>query len=348
MKSLRQSRVVLFFAAVLILWGIDKEGFCTSGGPDFYQVTVPGSWTEDLGEGDYVLAYDGSYFDIYEFNLSAPANITVTLSSVQFDTYLLLAAVDPVTWTILDMWQNDDYSGTDSGLTMDLQPGTYWIAANSYEGGATGGYTLGATLNGIQRVRRQDRPVEPLHHGRSQLHGNHGSRSGLPIGNHRTGHSSSENGLRLHGRRSQQSSLGRRGLSFRNMGPHGGSERHGLRPVQLQRPHRRVAHHGDFERFLYQRPHLRGPLPWRLPIHLPSINDSSDEALASASSIPLPFSFSPWIERSWPPSSRPSPKAPSVANPSRLCYKFETVVNQGGDPTWSRKRHSFPRWRRSS
>ena len=148
MKSLRQSRVVLFFAAVLILWGIDKEGFCTSGGPDFYQVTVPGSWTEDLGEGDYVLAYDGSYFDIYEFNLSAPANITVTLSSVQFDTYLLLAAVDPVTWTILDMWQNDDYSGTDSGLTMDLQPGTYWIAANSYEGGATGGYTLGATLNG--------------------------------------------------------------------------------------------------------------------------------------------------------------------------------------------------------
>jgi hypothetical protein len=106
-------------------------------------VSVPGSWTGLLTESDFALYYDGSYIDIYEFYLEYETDITVELSSTEFDTYLFLLHLDTTTWEVYGDWQDDDSGGgTDSSISVHLSPGTYWAAANSYEGGVTGSYTL--------------------------------------------------------------------------------------------------------------------------------------------------------------------------------------------------------------
>jgi hypothetical protein len=72
----------------------------------------------------------------YRFTLEAPATLTATARSLEFDTVLRLV-VDGVV-----VAENDDFDGTDSQVVVDLEPGTYVVEVAGYWEGAYGAYGL--------------------------------------------------------------------------------------------------------------------------------------------------------------------------------------------------------------
>jgi hypothetical protein len=87
---------------------------------------------------------NGEYHDIYVFDGQAGQNVSVDLTSGQFDTYLIL--VTPGGEDI----QNDDYDGNRSQSRIDVtlqESGRYRVVATSYGAGETGAYEI--ALRGI-------------------------------------------------------------------------------------------------------------------------------------------------------------------------------------------------------
>lgn len=101
---------------------------------------VQGELTEDDAQ-----AADDSYYDLYVYRGRAGEAITISLSSEDFDTYLVLGRLVDGEFEALE--SNDDGpAGTDSFLRITLpEDGEYTIRANSLGGGETGAYTLRVT-----------------------------------------------------------------------------------------------------------------------------------------------------------------------------------------------------------
>ncbi len=100
----------------------------------------------ELADGDTTLR-GGEYYDIFEFDAEPGEHLTLTLTSSEFDTYLVL--VDPND----EQTENDDHNGqtTISQIEYDVTlPGTYEIWVTSYKEGETGSYTV--SLNRGQSV----------------------------------------------------------------------------------------------------------------------------------------------------------------------------------------------------
>ena len=93
------------------------------------------SFSGELGPGDTKL---GRYFDSYSLQLTAGERIVATLSSDEFDAYLILESPDG------REIENDDYS-EESNARIDALidvPGIWKIKASSYEEGEQGQYLL--------------------------------------------------------------------------------------------------------------------------------------------------------------------------------------------------------------
>jgi Bacterial pre-peptidase C-terminal domain len=93
-----------------------------------------------LEEGDTVLKEDGSLYDIYTFEGRANQSVTITVESLDFDTYLLLADSEGEI-----LGESDDLSeeNTNSSLAVTLpRDGTYNVIVNGYEAKDRGNYTL--------------------------------------------------------------------------------------------------------------------------------------------------------------------------------------------------------------
>ncbi len=87
---------------------------------------------------------DGSHFQDWSYTGSVGERITVSMTSSEFDTYLIVASGEE------HLVENDDFDGTDSRVSFTLPAsGTYTIRANSYGGGETGSYTLRLDSEGI-------------------------------------------------------------------------------------------------------------------------------------------------------------------------------------------------------
>ena len=72
----------------------------------------------------------------YRFTLEAPATLTATARSLEFDTVLRLS-VDGVV-----VAENDDFDGTDSQIVVDLEAGAYVVEVAGYWEGAFGAFGL--------------------------------------------------------------------------------------------------------------------------------------------------------------------------------------------------------------
>ena len=96
----------------------------------------------DLSRGDDQLD-SGEFIDIYEVQGRAGQSLSVTMTSADFDTYLMIRGPG-------DFQEDNDDSGedgTNAGLNVRLPAdGTYRITATSYEPGESGRYAL--SLNG--------------------------------------------------------------------------------------------------------------------------------------------------------------------------------------------------------
>jgi hypothetical protein len=116
-----------------------------------------------LASGDCTLS-DGSFFDAYTFSGTAGQQVTIRMSSTQFDTYLYLMKPGETTISNDPLVTTQDDDGADdgavnSGTTNSRIPacnpsthvcgsftlptsGTYTILANSFSSGETGTYSL--------------------------------------------------------------------------------------------------------------------------------------------------------------------------------------------------------------
>lgn len=72
----------------------------------------------------------------YRFTVDAPATLTATARSLEFDT-VLRVVVDGVV-----VAENDDFDGTDSQVVVDLEPGVYVVEVAGYWEGAFGAFGL--------------------------------------------------------------------------------------------------------------------------------------------------------------------------------------------------------------
>jgi hypothetical protein len=80
---------------------------------------------------------DGTYVDLYGFTVATTREVTITLRSTAFDAYL---ALFNSSGAVLEQ-DDDDGGGSDARIVRTLTPGTYFIAANSFDID-TGAYTL--------------------------------------------------------------------------------------------------------------------------------------------------------------------------------------------------------------
>lgn len=84
----------------------------------------------------------------HDLSIDEEAHVEIGLTSNQFDTYLYL--VDAATDEVIA--QNDDWgSGTDSQITVPLQPGDYKVLVGSYSQPASGSYTVRVEETTIER-----------------------------------------------------------------------------------------------------------------------------------------------------------------------------------------------------
>ena len=112
--------------------------------------------TGELGAGDELFE-NGSHFDAWVFTVSEATELTVVVASDDFDTVLHVYSADEMLAT------NDDFEGTNSGLTVRLAPGKYGAFVSSYGAGETGSYRLraevGAGAPGVREGRLEPGPT---------------------------------------------------------------------------------------------------------------------------------------------------------------------------------------------
>jgi hypothetical protein len=81
---------------------------------------------------------DDTFADPWEFTISATTAILAEMMSAEFDTYVIVT--DPQGNRL--GFDDDAGDGTNSRLSMTLEPGTYRLVANSFAPGETGNYSL--------------------------------------------------------------------------------------------------------------------------------------------------------------------------------------------------------------
>lgn len=89
-----------------------------------------------LQQGDCTFESDGSFFDLWFFDLTEAASVTIEMTSDEVDSYLILL---DETSTIAET--DGGGSGEDARIDASLEAGRYFIAAATWPG-ESGAYTL--------------------------------------------------------------------------------------------------------------------------------------------------------------------------------------------------------------
>ncbi|HEX8160955.1 MAG TPA: pre-peptidase C-terminal domain-containing protein [Pyrinomonadaceae bacterium] len=113
---------------------------------------------------------DGTFFDAYTFSGTAGQQVSITMTSLQFDTYLYLLQPGETTITAGTIQDDDGGGGTNSRISVTLaSTGTYTIIANSFVSGATGAYSL--SLGGGTACPPTPTPITPVSGGTASANG---------------------------------------------------------------------------------------------------------------------------------------------------------------------------------
>ncbi|HVG29517.1 MAG TPA: pre-peptidase C-terminal domain-containing protein [Pyrinomonadaceae bacterium] len=114
-----------------------------------------------LQSGDCTLPSDGSFFDAYTFGGTAGQQVSISMTSLQFDTYLYLLQPGETSIGGGTIQDDDGGGGTDSLISVTLpSTGTYTILATSFVSGATGSYSL--SLNDVTPCTPTTTPITPV------------------------------------------------------------------------------------------------------------------------------------------------------------------------------------------
>jgi hypothetical protein len=120
-----------------------------------------------ISSSDRIWASRSTYADVFDFTACDDNDVTISMSSTDFDTYLILARrTGTNTYYVLD-YDDDSGVGLDSVLSYRVTDGqTYSIIATTASAGATGAYDLrvsGAAtdLEAAQAERGLVLPIDP-------------------------------------------------------------------------------------------------------------------------------------------------------------------------------------------
>jgi len=118
---------------------------CVNGNPTVDPISCGSTTNGQLTNADCFLT-DNSYYDVYSFPGTAGQQVTMTMTSSAFDTYLFL--IDPSGSN--DVAQDDDSGGgTNSQIVFTLtQTGTWFIVANAFDPNVFGSYSVVLTCTG--------------------------------------------------------------------------------------------------------------------------------------------------------------------------------------------------------
>ena len=105
--------------------------------------------TGTLDLDDCQMAGDGSFIDLYTFELDEPGPVIIDLSSLEFDTFLRLYNQDCEEVAVDD----DGGEELNSRMTIDLEACTYIVGINSYANGESGTYDLSVRCPEVRRCR---------------------------------------------------------------------------------------------------------------------------------------------------------------------------------------------------
>jgi hypothetical protein len=140
-----------------------ENGPAASAGEAVSVSMEPGTtYSGTLSENDAKLD-DGTYYQMVRFRGHAGDQMTATLSSPDFDSYLLLAAGAGELSSLEKLADNDDADGTtvDSRIVFDLpEDGIYTLVVNTYDGG-TGAYQLRVETSAPDYSRFSAGPTDP-------------------------------------------------------------------------------------------------------------------------------------------------------------------------------------------
>ncbi len=104
------------------------------------------TFTGELGGGDAVRD-SGEYIDTFHFTAQAGQEVTVSMTSADFDTYLIVRSPSGMELT------NDDFDTDRSQLSLITDRAGEWtIEASSYSSGEGGPYTVDVTVGRTGRV----------------------------------------------------------------------------------------------------------------------------------------------------------------------------------------------------
>ncbi|MCK5650347.1 MAG: caspase family protein [Gemmatimonadetes bacterium] len=112
-----------------------------SGGPGPTTLVAGRSNSGELTTSDPTLP-DDSYFDAWTYHGTAGESITVTMTSSELDSYLLVfrGSLEDGEWMAED---DDSGGGVDASVTLTLPTaGVYTVAANTFGAGQTGSYQI--------------------------------------------------------------------------------------------------------------------------------------------------------------------------------------------------------------
>ncbi|MBN1444030.1 MAG: trypsin-like peptidase domain-containing protein [Planctomycetes bacterium] len=106
---------------------------------------------------------DGTYVDVYRFDQTADQQVSISLTSADFDTYLIVEDAACATTDGVVAYNDDCGDSLDSCLTVSLPAGTWFIFANSYGDGETGAYQLELTWCGCRPEPAAPAAPSPVH-----------------------------------------------------------------------------------------------------------------------------------------------------------------------------------------
>ncbi len=94
-------------------------------------------------------ALDGKFVDLYQIEVGATADLRFDLTSTTVNTVLILTRILPEQELDSTLFLQDDDGGNlnNARINQTLTPGTYWIAATSFEGNETGSYEINMSVN---------------------------------------------------------------------------------------------------------------------------------------------------------------------------------------------------------
>jgi len=113
---------------------------CVNGTPTIQGIACGSTNSGQLANTDCFISSDTSYYDVYSFDGTSGQQVTITMSSAAFDTFLFL--VEP-SGSVNASTDHGGGGGTTSRIVYTLtQTGTWFIVANSWLGSQFGAYTL--------------------------------------------------------------------------------------------------------------------------------------------------------------------------------------------------------------